>query len=87
VTDDSYRNLQTADEVDRYLTDDDLNSALDWFDGEPKMPTDEYLDRLFPRYSNIRDEEGNILDLDQLDNEAARRIMARARKLRKEREL
>ena len=82
-----YRNLRTADEVDRYITDADLDSAVDWFDGEPKMPTDEYLDRLFPRYGRgITDEAGRELDMDSLDNEAARRIMSRARKLRRERD-
>lgn len=83
----TYRLLQTAEEVDQFLTDDDLNSALDWFDDEPKMGTEEFLDRLFPRYGGPSDSDDNELDLDQLDNAAARRIMARARKLRKERDL
>lgn len=79
--------LHTAAEVDAFIGDDDLNEALDWFDDEPKMPTDEYLDRLFPRYGGLRDNQGRELDLDQLDNAAARRIMSRARSLRREREL
>ncbi len=83
----TFRILETAEEVDEFISDDDLNSALDWFDDEPRMPIDDFLDRLFPRYGSINDNEGNELDLDQLDNPAARRIMARARKLRKEREL
>ncbi len=83
---DEYRNLVTADEVDRYIPDSELEYALDWFpDGEP-MPTDEYLDRLFPRHSRLADERGRTLDLDSLDNPAARRIMSRARRLRKERQ-
>jgi len=80
-----FRMLQTAEEVDELITDEMLNSALDWFDDEPKMPTDEFLDRLFPRYGEKLDPEGREIDLDQLDNAAARRIMSRARKLRKER--
>lgn len=83
----SYRLLQTAEEVDRWISDDDLNSALDWFDNERGMGTADYLDRLFPRYGGPTDDEGNELDLDQLDNAAARRIMSRARRLRKERDL
>ena len=83
---DTYRILQTAAEVDEFISDEHLDSALDWFDGEPKMPTDDFLDRLFPRYSGLCDNDGRLLDLDQLDNEAAKRIMLRARKLRKERE-
>jgi hypothetical protein len=82
----TYRVLKTAEEVDEFISDEDLGSALDWFDGEPKMPTDEFLDRLFPKYGGLYDSDGAELDLDSLDNPAARRIMARARKLRKERD-
>jgi hypothetical protein len=84
--DKTYRLLQTAEEVDALITDADLDSALDWFDGEPRMPTDDFLDRLFPRYGGPTAPDGAELDLDQLDNPAARRIMARARALRKERD-
>lgn len=80
-----YLTLTTAEQVDRFITDADLNSALDWFDDEPRMPTDDFLDRLFPRYGSMTDDQGRELDLDSLDNEAARRIMQRARKLRRER--
>jgi hypothetical protein len=82
-----YRQLKTADEVDRYISDDDLNSAIDWFDDRRGMPTDEFLDRLFPRYGSLKDEAGAELDLTDMDNPAARRIMSRARALRKERDL
>lgn len=81
-----YRMLQTAEEVDEFISDELLNSAIDWFEGEPKMPTEDFLDRLFPKYGDIYDTDGHALDLDQLDNPAARRIMARARRLRKERD-
>lgn len=89
MTDDErrYVTLETADQVDRYITDDELDEALDWFDDEPNMPTSDFLDRLFPRYGGPTDETGAELDLDSLDNEAARRIMRRARTLRKERDL
>ena len=83
-----YYMLQTAEDADRFITDEQIESALDWFDGEPRMPTDEFLDRLFTRYSGPPcDLDGyDECDLDQLDNDAARRIMARARKMRRERE-
>jgi hypothetical protein len=83
----AFRLLQTAEEVDALISDEDLNSAIDWFDDQRTMPTDEFLDRLVPRYGGLTDEQGNELDLDQMDNDAARRIMSRARRLRKEREL
>ena len=50
----SYRLLQTAEEVDEFLTDSDLNDALDWFDDEPKMGTGDFLDRLFPATADRR---------------------------------
>jgi hypothetical protein len=81
-----YRLLQTKEEVDELISDDLLNNTVDWFDGQPTMPTDEFLDRLFPRHGHLYDGDGRELDIDQLDNEAARRIMSRARKLRKERD-
>lgn len=86
MSESGYRLLTTAEEVDDLLSDEDLGSALDWFDDESKMPTDEFLDRLFPKYGGPQDSEGRELDLDQMDNAAARRIMARARRLRRERE-
>jgi len=88
MTEKTYYMLQTADEVDAWISDDQLEGELDWFpDGEP-MPTDEYLDRLFTRYGGPECplDGYDECDLDSLDNEAARRIMARARKLRKERD-
>ena len=81
-----YRNLLTSEDVDETISDEMLNDALDWFSDEPKMPTDEFLDRLFPFDGNPRDSAGRMLDLDSFDNEAARRIMSRARRLRKERD-
>ncbi len=82
-----YRLLATAEEVDEFISDDDLSSALDWFDGDPlpKMPRDEFFDRLFPKYGGPTTPDGEELDLDQMDNAAARRILSRARALRKER--
>lgn len=88
MTEKTYYMLQTAEDVDGLITDEQLDAALDWFEDEPKLPTSDFLDRLFPRYSGPPGPDGyDECDLDQMDNEAARRIMARARKLRREREL
>jgi hypothetical protein len=83
----SYYILQTAEEADM-ISDEDLEHAVDWFDGQPSMPRDEFFDRLFTRYSGPTCPIGSYdeFDLDQLDNAAARRLIARARKLRKARE-
>ena len=83
-----YYMLQTAEEADM-ISDAEIESAVDWFDGETSMPRDEFFDRLFSRYSGptCRIEGYDEFDLDQLDNAAARRLIARARKNRKERDL
>jgi len=68
--------LETADDV----TPDVLARAeetVDWFDNEPTMPTEDFLDRMFRR-----DRE---YDLEEYDNPAARTIMRHARKIRRDR--
>lgn len=84
----TYYMLQTAEEAD-LISDAEIESAVDWFDGEASMPRDEYFDRLFGRYSGptCPIEGYDEFDLDQLDNAAARRLLSRARKNRKERNL
>ena len=80
-----YRTLETDADAEHYVTDAMLENAVDWFPDDDPMPTDEYLNRLFPRYGGPTDEHGAELDLDSLDNEAARNIMRRARRIRRDR--
>jgi hypothetical protein len=87
MEDKTYRMLHTAEEVDELISDQEISDTVDWFDNEPTMPVSDFLDRMFSRYGGPTDSDGNELDIDQLDNPAARRIMSRARKLRKERDL
>jgi hypothetical protein len=55
----------------------EIESTVDWFDDEPTMPTEAFIDRLCDRYAEF--------DLANYDNEAAREIMRIARKIRRDR--
>lgn len=87
MTDKKYYLLQTAEDVDTHITDEEIDEALAWFNDEPKMPAEEFMDRLFSKYGGpkFKGEEYDEVDLDQMDNDAARRLMSRARRMRKER--
>jgi hypothetical protein len=71
--------LKTKDQADAFVSEELISEALDWFDGEPRMATEEFIDRLCNAYATG-------WDLESYDNEAARSIMKRARKMRKERQ-
>lgn len=56
-----------------------VENCVDWFDDEPTMGTQEFIDRLCKTYG------GDDFDMGNYDNEAARYIMREARRIRKER--
>lgn len=85
MTEQQYRMIETADEADRYFTDETLSSCLDWFEDERGVPTEEYIDRLFNTYAGT-DENGAEIDVERYDNAAASRILSRARRLKRERD-
>lgn len=63
------------------VTDEILEMAeetVDWFDDEPTMPTEEFIDRMFRHTTSV--------DIEDYDNEAARKIMRHARKIRRDRQ-
>ena len=82
-----YYLLQTREEAD-LIPDEEIEGAIGWFPEGGPMPRDEFFDRLFSRYGGPRcPVEGyDEFDLDQLDNDAARRLISRARKMRRERD-
>lgn len=70
-------------ETEADVTDDILASVdecVDWFDDERTMPTEEFIDRLCDSY-------GAGWDIESYDNPAVRKIMRRARQIRRERAL
>lgn len=56
----------------------DIEDCVEWYDGSPTMPLQDFIDRLCNTYG------GEDYDLENYDNPAARRIMSIARRIRKE---
>ena len=50
--------------------------TVEWFEDQPTMPTEDFLDRLFKHPTRW--------DLEDYDNDAARAIMQHARRVRRE---
>lgn len=55
-----------------------IESAVEWFDDESTMPAEDFIDRLCNSYG------GDDFDLESYDNEAARKILRIARRIRRE---
>lgn len=73
-----FRVLETeADVTDAILAL--VDECVDWFDNEPTMPTEAFIDRLCATYGAI------TWDIESYDNPAVRKIMRRARGVRRER--
>lgn len=70
--------LETEDDVTPTILAS-VEDCVDWFDDEPTMPLEEFLDRLCGTYANG-------WDIESLDNPAVRKIMRHARKIRRERQ-
>lgn len=54
-----------------------VDEAVDWFADERAMPTEEFIDRLCKSY-------GTDWDIEDYDTPAVRKIMRRARQVRRE---
>lgn len=52
--------------------------TVDWFDDEPTMPTEDFIDRMFRNPTDC--------DIEDYNNGAAKKIMRHARKVRRERQ-
>jgi hypothetical protein len=70
------RILTTCDDITADVVAE-IESTVDWFDDEPSMPTEAFIDRLCDRYAKF--------DVTNYDNEAAREIMRIARTIRRNR--
>lgn len=79
-----YQMLESAEDA-ALITDKEIEDALGWFTEKRGLPADEFFDRLFPRYSGpVNPTTGETLDLDQMDNPAAKALLKRARKMKRE---
>lgn len=72
-----YVMLTTAADADEYVSDADLEGALEWFADKRGVPTEGFIDRLCGS-------SATPYDLGAYDNEAARRLLSRARKIKRE---
>jgi hypothetical protein len=68
--------ITTAEEANALVSDDLIDAALGWFEDERGIPSEEFIDRLC--------DSADGWDLDNYDNAAARRILERARKIKKD---
>lgn len=71
------RILLNAEDVTPEM-DAQIEDCLDWFQGEPRLSTEVFIDRFAKDYG------GEDWDIESYGNPAANRIMKRARQLRKE---
>lgn len=80
MTDDRWANLKTLQTEEDVTPEIEAHvaEAVEWFDDEEKMPTEDFIDRLCKDYG------GTDWDLDQYDNPAARKIMRIARRIRRD---
>lgn len=83
MTDRSWRVLREAEDVTPEI-EEFVRQTVDWFDDEPTMGTQEFIDRLCKTYGGSG-ESVDDFDLDNYDSPAARRIMRIARAERRER--
>lgn len=78
-----WRILHDADDVTPEI-EAHIRDCVDWFDGEPTMGQQEFIDRLCKSYGGSGENQDDF-DLDSYDSPAARRIMRIARAERRER--
>lgn len=71
------RTITTAEEADALVSDELLGEVLDWFQDERGVPAERFIDRLCDTYADG-------WELDNYGNAAARRILSRARKIKRE---
>jgi hypothetical protein len=76
MTVDEIRNLVSIEDADEFVTDLMLDETLDWFEDDRGVPTEEFIDRLCTTYADA-------WDIDNYDSPAARRILSRARKIKR----
>jgi hypothetical protein len=81
MTDRIYTVLQTAEQADEYVTDQYIEETLGWFEDKRGVPTEDFIDRLCDEQGAYADQP---YDLDNYDNDAARRILSRARRIKRE---
>ena len=86
-----YIYLDTTEQADELVSDQAIEETLGWFEEQRGVPGNDFLDRLIkaygePSYDFEKHRYGLGFDLDSYDNDAARSILRRARRIKKEQE-
>jgi len=76
----TYVTLRTKEQADELVSDDDIEGALGWFTDKRGVPAEEFMDRLCPGYLP----DGRRYEVDNFEDPAAKRILSRARKIKRE---
>jgi hypothetical protein len=76
----TYVYLDTAEQANTLVSDEDIVSALGWFEEKKGVPAQDFIDKL-AKHGGYAD---TPWDIDSYDNEAARRLLARARRIKRE---
>ena len=79
----TYVLLEEAEEADSLVTDDDIQDTLEgWFGDRRTVPEEDFIDRL------VKDHGGSYartpFEIENYDSPASRRLLSRARKIKKE---
>lgn len=87
--DKEYVYLDTEEQANELITDVMIEETLGWFEDEKGVPGEEFIDRLCdnegpPHYDTEKHRYGLGFDMDSYDNDAARSILRRARRIKKE---
>jgi len=69
--------LREAEDVTKAILES-VRECVEWFDDEPTMVTEDFIDRLCDSYG------GDDFDIENYDNPAVRKIMREARAIRRE---
>lgn len=81
--DETFQILESVEDAE-LITDKEIESTLEWFTDKRGVPADEFFDRLFSRSGPKNPTTGDTLDLTQMDNPAAKNLLKRARKMKRE---
>ena len=81
--DEKFQMLESAEDA-ALITDKEIEDTLGWFIDKRGVPAGEFFDRLFSRSGPKNPTTGDTLDLDQMDNPAAKSLLKRARAMKRE---
>lgn len=77
--------LESAEQADEFVDDDLLEECLAWFEDERGIPAEPFIDKLSDVYGVAPyDRSAPGFEIQDYDSQAARRLLSRARRLKRE---